>query len=157
MNGWLDKWISGWPGSKSPSTIYPSIQKSGEVEMAKNRKNQAAEIRFGPVLKVVLLCSLICGSAIGYVWQKNQIDGLGMQIREREKNLAKMKRDNDSLVKQIGFLHSPPQLDRRAKELNLGLAPAQPLQVVRLAETPVAPEPNGSRQLAQRPVTGLTP
>ena len=38
--------------------------------MAKNRKNQAAEIRFGPVLKVVLLCLLIGGSAIGYVWQQ---------------------------------------------------------------------------------------
>ena len=38
--------------------------------MAKNRKNQAAAVRFGPLLKVVLLCSIICGSAIGYVWQK---------------------------------------------------------------------------------------
>ena len=69
--------------------------------MAKNRKNQAAEIRFGPVLKVVLLCSLIGGSAIGYVWQKNQIDRLGMQIREREKSLAKVKRDNETLANQI--------------------------------------------------------
>ena len=125
--------------------------------MSKNRKNQSAEIRFGPVLKVVLLCSLIGGSAIGYVWQKNQIDRLGAQIREREKSLAKAKRGNENLAKQISFLHSPVMLDRRAKELNLGLAPAQPLQVVRLAETPVAPEQNSSRQLAQRPVTGLTP
>ena len=125
--------------------------------MAKNRKNQAAEIRFGPVLKVVLLCSLIGGSALGYVWQKNQIDRLGMQIREREKSLAKLRHDNENLASQISFLHSPVILDRRAKELNLGLVPAQPLQVVRLAETPVAPDKNSSRQLAQRPVTGLTP
>jgi cell division protein FtsB len=125
--------------------------------MSKNRKNQSAEIRFGPVLKVVLLCSLIGGSAIGYVWQKNQIDRLGAQIREREKSLAKVKRDNENLANQISFLHSPVMLDRRAKELNLGLAPAQPLQVVRLVETPVAPEQNSSRQFAQRPVTGLTP
>ncbi len=125
--------------------------------MSKNRKNQSAEIRFGPVLKVVLLCLLIGGSAIGYVWQKNQIDRLGMQIREREKSLAKVKRDNENLANQISFLHSPVMIDRRAKELNLGLAPAQPLQVVRLLETPVAPEPGSARQLAQRPVTGLTP
>ncbi len=125
--------------------------------MSKNRKNQSAEIRFGPVLKVVLLCSLIGGSAIGYVWQKNQIDRLGAQIREREKSLAKVKRDNENLAHKISFLYSPVMLDRRAKELNLGLAPAQPLQVVRLAEMPVAPEQNSSRQLAQRPVTGLTP
>jgi hypothetical protein len=125
--------------------------------MAKNRKNQAAAIRFGPVLKVVLLCSLICGSAIGYVWQKSQIDRLGIQFREREKSLVKMKRDNENLADQIGRFHSPPFLDRRAKELNLGLAPAQPLQVVRLAETPSAPDQNNLRQLAQRPVTNLTP
>jgi hypothetical protein len=125
--------------------------------MAKNRKNQAAEIRFGPVLKVVLLCSLICGSAIGYVWQKNQIDRLGVQIRDREKSLIKIKRDNENLGNQIGMLRSPVMIDRRAKELNLGLAPAQPLQVVRLTETPSAPEKNSSRQFAQRPVTGLTP
>ena len=47
-------------------------------------------------------------------------------------------------------------LDQRAKELNLGLAPATPMQIVRLTETPVAPE-NSSRQFAQRPATELTP
>ena len=128
-----------------------------ETEMAKNRKNQSAEIRFGPVLKVVLLCSLIGGSAIGYVWQKDQINRLAAQCREREKSLDKVKRDNESLARQISILHSTVMLDRRAKELNLGLAPATPYQVVRLAESPAAPQPNSSRQLARRPVTGLTP
>jgi hypothetical protein len=108
--------------------------------MAKNRKNQAAEIRFGPVIKVVLLCSLICGSAIGYVWQKSQIDRLGRKISEDEN----------------AFLHSPVMLDRRVKELNLGLAPAQPLQVVRLTDLPPAPGQDGPRQFAQRPVPGAT-
>jgi hypothetical protein len=125
--------------------------------MAKNRKSQSAAIRFGPVLKVVLLCSLICGSAIGYVWQKSQIDRLGVLIREREKSLAKIKRDNESLGNQIAILHSPVMLDRRAKELNLGLAPAQPAQVVRIVEPVPAPEKNDARQFARRPVTGLTP
>ena len=125
--------------------------------MAKNRKNQAAEIRFGPVLKVVLLCSLICGSAIGYVWQKNQIDRLGRQISERENKLKQLKNDNKLLADQIAFLHSPVMLDRLVKEKKLGLAPAQPLQVVRLVEPPSAASPNSSRQLAQRPVTSLTP
>ena len=124
--------------------------------MAKNRKRQSAEIRFGPVLKVVLLCLLIGGSAIGYVWQKNQIDRLGRQIADREAKLRQLKNDNKLLADQIAFLNSPLMLDRKAKELNLGLAPAQPTQVVRLAETPPAP-PEGARQLAQRPVTSPTP
>ncbi|HEX9046536.1 MAG TPA: septum formation initiator family protein [Verrucomicrobiae bacterium] len=125
--------------------------------MAKNRKNQAAEIRFGPVLKVVLLCLLIGGSAIGYVWQKSQIDRLGRQISERESKLKQLKNDNKLLSDQIAFLRSPVMLDRRAKDLNLGLTPAQPLQVVRLPDVPTEVAEKSARQLAQRPVTNLTP
>ena len=125
--------------------------------MAKNRKNQAAEIRFGPVLKVVLLCLLIGGSAIGYVWQKNQINRLGLQISDYEKRLQRIKSDNKVLTDQIAYLRSPVTLDRRVKELNLGLTPAQPLQVVRLAEPPPASVQGNSRQFAQRPVAGATP
>jgi hypothetical protein len=126
--------------------------------MAKNRKNQAAEIRFGPVLKVVLMCSLICGSAIGYVWQKNQVERLGRRISEDETTLKQVKNNNKLLVDQIAFLRSPVMLDRRVKEWNLGLAPAQPMQVVRLVDVPPAPdqEQDSSRQFAQRPVAGAT-
>jgi cell division protein FtsB len=124
--------------------------------MARNRKNQAAAIRFGPALKASFICLLIGGSAVGYVWQKSQIDGLGQQIRQRETKLAQLQSDNKQLGDQISILHSPVMLDQRAKELNLGLAPATPMQVVRLTETPVAPE-NSSRQFAQRPATELTP
>ena len=125
--------------------------------MAKNRKNQAAAIRFGPALKASFLCLLIGGSAVGYVWQKNEIYRLGQQIRQRETKLVQLQNDNKRLGDQISILHSPVMIDRRAKELNLGLAPATPMQVVRLTETPVAPENNSSRQFAQRPVTELTP
>ena len=125
--------------------------------MAKNRKNQAAEIRFGPVLKVVLLCALICGSAIGFVWQKSQIEKLGRQISEREAKLKQLSNDNKMLADQIAFLHNPVMLDRRAKALNLGLAPAQPTQVVRLVELPSAPAQDSARQFAQRPMPGETP
>jgi len=125
--------------------------------MAKNRKNQAAEIRFGPVLKVVLLCLLIGGSAIGFVWQKSQINTLGRQIAERESSLKRLKDSNKLLADQIAYLHSPVMIDRRAKELNLGLAPAQPMQVVRMTDQPPATAQDAPRQLAQRPVSGATP
>jgi hypothetical protein len=125
--------------------------------MARNRKNQAAEIRFGPVLKVVLLCSLICGSAIGYVWQKGQIDRLGRQIADREIRLKQLKNDNKLLADQNAFLRSPLMLDRRVRQLVPGLAPEQPTQVVRLVE-PVNTSAGGEfRQFAQRPAAGGTP
>jgi len=120
--------------------------------MAKNRKNQAAAIRFGPVLKVVLLCSLIGGSAIGYVWQKNQIDKLALQIRDREKALAKIKHDNDNLARQVEDLHSSVKLIQRVKEMQLGLVPQQAAQVVRLEEASIGNKT--PRQFTQRSVSG---
>jgi cell division protein FtsB len=125
--------------------------------MARNKKNETAAIQFGPVLKVVLLCSLIGGSALGYVWQKNQIDRLGRQIGERERQLARLKSDNKLLTDQIALLHSPVILDRRVKDLKLGLGPAQPFQVVRLPDLPAAPAAEAPRPLAGRPLAGGTP
>ena len=121
--------------------------------MANNRKNQSAAIRFGPALKALFLCLLIAGSAVGYVWQKSQIYQLGQQIRQREMRLARLQNDDQKLGDQLSILRSPTMLDRRARELNLGLAPAQPIQVMRLAEPMTAPPDNKNltRQLAERP------
>jgi hypothetical protein len=125
--------------------------------MAKNRKNQAAAIRFGPALKASFLCLLLAGAALGYVWQKNEINRLGQQIRQSESKLKQLQVDNKRLSDQVGVLHSPIMLDQRAKELNLGLSPATPFQVVHLVETPAAPEKNSPRQFARRPVNELAP
>lgn len=123
--------------------------------MAKNRKNQAAAIRFGPALKASFLCLLIAGSAVGYVWQKSQVYQLGKQIRETESRLAQLERNNQMLSDQLADLRSPVKLDQRAR--NLGLVPVQPAQVVRLSEPPVmSPDQNNfARQLAARPA-GVT-
>ncbi len=126
--------------------------------MAKNRKNQSAAIRFGPALKALGLCLLIAGSAVGYVWQKSQIYQLGQQIRQREIRLARLQNNNQKLNDQLSILRSPTMLDRRARELNLGLAPAQPMQVFRVAE-PVPGLPDDrklTRQLAARPAGAMT-
>jgi cell division protein FtsB len=125
--------------------------------MAKNRKNQAAAIRFGPALKASFFVLLIGGSAVGYVWQKSQIDQLGLQIAAREKKLAQFERENQKLKGLVTDLQSPVSLDQRVKGLNLGLAPASPTQVVRLSESVPAGENNSPRQFAQRPSADLTP
>jgi cell division protein FtsL len=123
--------------------------------MAKNRKNQAASIRFGPALKALFLCLLIAGSAVGYVWQKNQIYQLGKQIHEKESRLSELARDNKKLDRQLSDLRSVVALDQRAR--NLGLAPALPMQVVRLPEPSASPEiKNSTRQLAVRQADATT-
>jgi uncharacterized protein HemX len=119
--------------------------------MAKNRKYQSAVIRFGPALKAFLLCLVIGGAGVGYVWQKNQIYQLDQQIRKRELRLLELESQNQKLKKQLAMMRSPQFLETRIKELNLGLTAPQPSQVWRLNE-PVSESarPGAERQYAQQ-------
>ena len=104
--------------------------------MARNRKNQSAAVRFGAALKVFLLCFFIGGSAVGYVWQKNQIFALGRQIKQGEQKLEELRSQTKFAGDQLAYLRSPRVLDARVKELNLGLVPPQPEQIMRLVDVP---------------------
>jgi cell division protein FtsB len=120
--------------------------------MAKNRKHQSAAIRFGPALKAFLFCLLIGGSAVGYVWEKNQVDLLSQQIKKREVHLKDLQDQNGKLRRQIEYMRSPAFLEVRVKELKLGLVPPQPSQVWYLKEP--TPESNKQRrELAARQST----
>jgi hypothetical protein len=125
--------------------------------MSRNRKNQSAAIRFVPVLKAAVLCAFIGGSAIGYVWQKNQIIDLGRKIKERENRLTQLREANLKLSKQLVTLRSPAYLERRLREMNLNLAQPAQTQILRLMETPVGePGPRNDLLLAGRN-TGQVP
>jgi hypothetical protein len=126
--------------------------------MTKNRNSQLASIRFGPALAALFACFVIAGAAVGYVWQKGQIYELGKQIRQKEIRLAQLQKDDDQRVKDLAELRSPMKLDSRARELNLGLLPAQPMQVVRLAEPLISTPDNKilTRQFAARPIDATT-
>jgi hypothetical protein len=102
--------------------------------MAKNRKYQSAAVRFGPALKAFLLCAVIGGSGVGYVWQKSQIDELARQIKRRETRLGELQGQNKKLRDQLQMLRSPKPLEKRVRDLNLGLGQVQPEQVRRLTE-----------------------
>src|SRR5213596_1163135 len=102
--------------------------------MAKNRKYRSAALLFGPALKAFLLCLLIGGSGIGYVWQKNQIYQLGHQINKREARLGEIMYQNEQLRKQLGKMRTQTYLEKRIKDLNLGLVLKQESQVWRLTE-----------------------
>jgi cell division protein FtsB len=126
--------------------------------MAKNRKNQPAAVRFGPALKAFVLCVLIGGSGVGYVWQKSQIKQLGDQIKQREQRFVELDNQNKKLRDQLAMLRSPAQLSERVQKLNLGLAMPQPNQVWRLAEpalTAPVPENAPGQAIASASSTGL--
>ncbi len=114
--------------------------------MARNRKYQSAAIRFGPTLKALLLCLLIGGSGVGYVWQKDQIYQLGQQIRKRELRLRELVNNNEKLRRQLETMRSPGALEMRIRELNLGLVRPEQGQVWLLAE----PSPESSATPADR-------
>ena len=118
--------------------------------MARNRKYQTTATRFAPALRAFLLCALIGGSGVGYVWQKSRIDGLSRQIKEREQKLAALKSSNDKLRKHLATLQSPPCLIARISELKLGLVPTTPNQIWRITNSlPEQPEPaRGAAQYA---------
>ena len=103
--------------------------------MARNRKYQSAAIRFGPTLKALLLCLLIGGSGVGYVWQKDQIYQLGQQIKKREVRLRELVEQNEKLKETIGDdAVARRVLEMRIQELNLGLVQPEQAQVWQLPE-----------------------
>jgi hypothetical protein len=105
--------------------------------MARNRRNNAAAVRFSPALKIALLFLLIGGAGVGYVWQQGQVHKLGQQRLQAETKLESMQLQNKRLQLCLDKLRSGPALDDRVKKLGLGLGPANPAQVIRLTE-PVA-------------------
>ena len=107
--------------------------------MARNRRTQSAEVRFGPALKALLICLFIGGAAVGYVCQKHQLNELGRQKKQREMQLEELRLGNAQRAKQRAELLSPLNLERRARELNLGLGLPLPAQVIVVTASPSSP------------------
>ena len=102
--------------------------------MARNRKYQTTATRFGPALKAMLLCLLIGGSGVGYVWQKGQINELGKQRLKREQRLAELLKQNEKLTTQLNTMRLPWMLEKSIADLKLGLVRPQPAQIWCLPE-----------------------
>jgi hypothetical protein len=102
--------------------------------MAKNRKTQGDAVRFSTVARVLLLCLFFGGSAIGYVWQQGQIMKLNVRRKALESAVAELQMQNRRRNDQFESQLLPRALEERVRGMNLGLAPHNPAQVVRLAE-----------------------
>ena len=118
--------------------------------MAANRKRQTTAARFAPAVKAAVAVLLIGGSAVGYVWQKEQIGKLGRAIKDREARLAELREGNTKLRKQLATLRSPGVIERRVREMRLGLAQPSPDQVVRLVEVPAGLPSTAAALVAER-------
>ena len=98
--------------------------------MAKGRKDQ-----FGPALTAAFFCLLITGAAVGYVWQKGEINHLGRQLGQREEALRQWQSNNQRLAEECADLQEPKRLEQLVKDLNLGLEPSTVEQRVQIVES----------------------
>jgi cell division protein FtsB len=103
--------------------------------MGRNRKNGPAGWLVAAV-KATLICGLIGGSAVGYVYQKQQLIALGREIQKSEQQLKSLAEINARLTRTLLTLQSPRYLEERAKELKLGLVQPAQSQILTLTEVP---------------------
>lgn len=113
--------------------------------MASNRRSQSGAVRFVPALKAVVLCTLIGGSCVGYVLQKNRIFELGQHLGARQQKLEKLKKENQDLANRLAALQRPTYLMQRVVDLKLDLGRPAPGQMVWIPEHPgVLPATNAT-------------
>jgi hypothetical protein len=104
--------------------------------MARNRsrRNQSGTMWLFPALKAGVLCTMLGGSAIGYVLQKNQLIELGRTITRREAALEKLKWENKLRSQQLASYLLPQNIAQRVRDQRLGLMPPQPGQTIWLVD-----------------------
>ncbi len=118
--------------------------------MPRNRKNKPIAVTFGAALKTLVICLATGGICLGYVWQVNQIYTLGLEKKQCETKLRELQRQNKMHRDRLDYYRLPWVLEAKIKELNLGLVPPQPDQVLRLNEAGVSvPQTPKLAQLAE--------
>jgi hypothetical protein len=75
--------------------------------MARNRRNQSGAVWLIPALKAGVLCTLLGGSAVGYVLQKNLLHELGQGITRREAVLERLRWENKLRAQHLANLQQP--------------------------------------------------
>lgn len=114
--------------------------------MGRNRKNGSATW-IVPGAKAAFICLLLGGSAIGYVYQKNQLIELGRQIQKKQQHLKNLTDGNSRLHAQLQTLQSPKLLGERARELKLGLVQPAQTQILTIVEVPATAVPKNQPPL----------
>lgn len=102
-----------------------------------------------------MLCLLIGGSGVGYVWQKGQISDLGKQVLKREEHMADLLKKNEDLKRQLNGMRSQWALEKSITDFKLGLGRPQQGQIWPLPEpSREAPRTSQESRLATRDAVG---
>jgi hypothetical protein len=119
--------------------------------MGRNRKIGSATWLV-PGVKAALICLLLGGSAISYVYQKNQLIELGKQIQKSEQTLKAVNDNTARLQRQLATLQSTYYLEQRNKQLNFGLVQPAQSQILTIVEVPATAAPKGQPTSVEKPV-----
>jgi cell division protein FtsB len=118
--------------------------------MARHRKAKSSELRFGPALKALLICFFLGGAGVGYVYQKDMLNKLSQEKREREEELDRLQLDNAQKEALLEQMNSQRQLEERVRRMHPDLRPPTPDQVVVLQDDRPLIWEDGVRRYAQR-------
>jgi hypothetical protein len=102
--------------------------------MGRNRRNQSGAVWLIPAIKAGVLCSMLGGSAVGYVMQKNELHDLGRNITRREIVLERLILENNRRAQHLANLQGPTKIAERVRERKMALGDPAAGQTIWLAE-----------------------
>src|SRR5258706_1911011 len=125
--------------------------------MARNRRNQSGTVWLIPALKAGVLCTLLGGSAVGYVLQKNLLHELGQGITRREAVLERLRWENKLRAQHLANLEQPAYIEQRVRDQKLGLGLPQASQTIWLLEPLIGLRATNSTVLVVENLRGSAP
>lgn len=89
--------------------------------MAWNRRRKVGMAKGMWVGRLAMISAIAVSLSLWYVWQRVQMVNVGYQIREKERKLSTVKKENQVLRMKIAQMKSPKNIEAmiRAKELEL--------------------------------------
>ena len=97
------------------------------------KKNRNAPNSRMVILGVGALVVLSIAS-LGYLWQQTEIHALGSEMKQLELQLEELHRTNERLSRRYAEMTTPGALDRRVREMRLGISAPQVNQMIRMVE-----------------------
>ena len=81
--------------------------------MSRNKIKNSKSLHWMMVVKYVLIAGLLCVLGLSYILCKNHILHLAEQVKDQERELAKIEAKNEQYDVVINQLKSPAELQRR--------------------------------------------
>jgi hypothetical protein len=111
-------------------------------------QEQSAAIRFGPAMAVIMICAIVCGAGIGYVWHKKKIEELGKTLSTKQRSFEELLDHRRMLERQFDTATTRTALEQCIAMLGLNLRAPTPDQVLTLNDFESATPERPSSQFA---------